>query len=239
MNYHVLPRTHLVSGSNHHPGIFEIPWQEMHLLVHEAAKLSGKSTMKVDVFYSRQEVMFIVMLVYFSILWSYIVYIYLYISSKTISIIWIFDSGNSACQLTLGLREMIQFQKNVSYEHGDHGYQMGTILPIASNKPLGSGYEQCGVFYVWELRTTGHPETEKLCQAWAKTLWLLPRWCDGNRNIMSSFWTLLGKHLVHSELLIIDCISKYYDSFELFFLVPLGLVRFDYGLTCEVNFKIS
>lgn len=172
-------------------------------------------------------------------LYSIHIYIYIYISSKTISIIWIFDSGNSACQLTLGLREMIQFQKNVSYEHGDHGYQMGTILPIASNKPLGSGYEQCGVFYVWELRTTGHPETEKLCQAWAKTLWLLPRWCDGNRNIMSSFWTLLGKHLVHSELLIIDCISKYYDSFELFFLVPLGLVRFDYGLTCEVNFKIS
>ena len=68
VNYHVLPRTHVVSGSNHHPGIFEIPWQEMHLLVHEAAKLSGKSTMKVDVFYSRQEVMFIVMLDYFSIL---------------------------------------------------------------------------------------------------------------------------------------------------------------------------
>ena len=107
VNYHNLPRTHLVSGSNHHPGIFEIPWQEMHLLVHETAKLSGKSTMKVDVFYSRQEVMFIVMLVDFSIFQSYI-------SSKTTSIIWVFDSGNSACQLTLGLREMIQFQKKRS-----------------------------------------------------------------------------------------------------------------------------
>ncbi len=183
------------------------------LLVHETAKLSGKSTMKVDVSYTgtKQEVMLIAMLVYLITVWN------LDISSKATSMIWVSETLviQHAKNWPLDFERCLNFKKTY--------IRPMTWWPSLPNRPYHSPsclHKRSAWLRIWAMRcilclraVDYRTPRDRLCVRHGRRHCGKTRWCDGNRNIMFSFWTLLGKDLVHRDFLITDCITRYHVCF--------------------------